>query len=123
GGVVFGPKPRDYSKKVNKTVKRLAFRKALSERIRTGDVLIVDNFAIKDGKTKQFIAALKAITEEPKTLVVSMTFDELTQRAARNVPGSLLATAANVNTEQLLLYRKIVITPDALAHFAERITK
>src|SRR4029453_5105129 len=62
GGVVFGPHPRDYSKKVSKTVKRIALRKALSERIKGGDVLVVDTFAVKEPKTKQFLAALSAIT-------------------------------------------------------------
>src|SRR3954467_1897545 len=54
GGVVFGPKPRDYSKKVSKTVRRLAFQKALTERINAGDVLTLDTFALKEAKTKSF---------------------------------------------------------------------
>src|SRR6187200_360636 len=70
GGVVFGPKPRDYSKKISKTTKRIALRKALSERIKAGDVFIVDEFAVKEPKTKQFVATIGKITEEPKTLVV-----------------------------------------------------
>src|SRR5881398_2846159 len=57
GGVVFGPHPRDYSKKVAKSVKRIALRKALSERIKGGDVFIVDAFAVKEPKTKSFIAS------------------------------------------------------------------
>src|SRR5579871_5197530 len=57
GGVVFGPHPRDYSKKVAKSVKKLALRKALSERIKAGDVFIIDEFAVKEAKTKQFVAA------------------------------------------------------------------
>src|SRR5436189_1775012 len=68
GGVVFGPHPRDYSKKVSKSVKRIALRKALSERIKAGDVFIVDTFAVEKPKTKQFIATLGKITDEPKTL-------------------------------------------------------
>src|SRR3954468_14595356 len=55
GGVVFGPKPRDYSKKVSKTVRRLAFQKALTERINAGDVLTIDAFAVKEAKTKSFL--------------------------------------------------------------------
>src|SRR6187200_661996 len=55
GGVAFGPKPRDYSKKVPKTVRRLALRKALSERIKAGDILMVDNFGVKEAKTRQFV--------------------------------------------------------------------
>src|SRR5437762_1615290 len=56
GGVVFGPKPRDYSKKVSKTIRRLALQKALSERIKAGDVLTVDQFAVAESKTKSFVA-------------------------------------------------------------------
>src|SRR6266480_5722233 len=59
GGVVFGPKPRDYSKKVSKSVRRLAFQKALSERINAGDVLTIDKFVVPEMKTKLFLAFLK----------------------------------------------------------------
>jgi large subunit ribosomal protein L4 len=121
GGVVFGPHPRDYSKKVAKGVKRIALRKALSERIKGGDVLIVDSFAVTEPKTKKFIAVLSAVTEEPKTLVVSAAFDDTTYLAARNVQPTLLITASEVNTEQLLNFRKIVITSDGLAQIADRL--
>ena len=123
GGVVFGPHPRDYSKKVAKSVKRIALRKALSERIKGGDVLVIDTFAVDKPKPKQFAAALAKITDEPKTLVVSAAFDATTYLAARNVQPTLLITAAEVNTEQLLNYRKIVITNDGLAQIADRLAK
>jgi large subunit ribosomal protein L4 len=123
GGVVFGPHPRDYSKKVAKGVKRIALRKALSERIKAGDVFIVDSFSIDKPKTKQFAAALAKITDEPKTLVVSAAFDDNTYLAARNVQPTLLITASEVNTEQLLNFRKIVITNDGLAQIADRLAK
>ena len=123
GGVAFGPKPRDYSKKVTKSVKRVALRKALSERIKAGDILMVDTFTVKQPKTKQFVAALKAVTPEVKVLVVGKAFDENTYLAARNVQPAQLVTSAEVNTEQLLAYRKIVLTPEALAQIAERIAK
>lgn len=123
GGVVFGPHPRDYSKKVSKTNKRIALRKALSERIKSGDVFITDEFAVKEPKTKQFIAAIGKITDEPKTLVVAAAFDKTTYLAARNVQPTLLITASEVNTEQLLNFRKIVITNDGLAQIADRLAK
>src|SRR6476619_221344 len=63
GGVVFGPKPRDYSKKISKSVRRLAFQKALSQRIKAGDVLTVDKFAVPELKTKSFLALLKKQTD------------------------------------------------------------
>src|SRR6185436_16548686 len=74
GGVVFGPKPRDYSKKVSKTVRRLAFLKALSERINAGDVLTIDAFAVKELKTKSFLDLLKKQTDAKKVLILSDSF-------------------------------------------------
>jgi large subunit ribosomal protein L4 len=123
GGVVFGPHPHDYSKKVSKGNKRIALRKALSERIRSGDVLIVEAFAVSEPKTKLFVTILNAITDEPKTLVISSIFDQTTYLAARNVQPTLLMTASEVNTEQLLNFRKIVFTSDGLAVIAQRLAK
>src|ERR1051325_2474238 len=113
GGVVFGPKPRDYSKKVSKSVRRLAFRKALSERIKAGDVLTIDKFVVPELKTKSFVALLKKQTDARKGLLVSDSFDENTFRSARNVKPVMLATASDVNTEQLLAFDKIVVTQAA----------
>ncbi len=120
GGVVFGPKPRDYSKKVSKTVRRLAFQKALTERINAGDVLTIDAFAVKEAKTKNFLSLLKEQTDAKKVLLISDSFDENTYRAARNVQPVLLATATDVNTEQLLAFDKIIVTGKALEQLAER---
>src|SRR3981081_3589741 len=121
GGVVYGPKPRDYSKKVSKNVKRLAFLKALSSRIIAGDVLIADEIKVTQPKTKEFISFLKNFTDASKVLVISSTFDETTYKAARNVEPVLLNTASEVNTEQLLAFNKIIVTNEALAKLAERL--
>ena len=120
GGVVFGPIPRDYSKKVSKTLRRLAFRKALSERIAAGDVLTIDKFAVTEIKTKSFVDLVKKATDARKVLIVSDSFDEKTQKSARNVKPVRLATASDVNTEQLLAFEKILVTPKALEKLAER---
>src|SRR3954469_14508399 len=120
GGVVFGPKPRDYSKKVSKTVRRLAFQKALSARINAGDVLTIDGFAVKELKTKAFVEMLKKQTDARKVLVLSDAFDDTTYKSARNVKPVLLATANDVNTEQLLAFDKILVTSSALTKLAER---
>src|SRR5277367_3661870 len=61
GGVVFGPKPRDFTKKISRSTRQLALRKALSERLKAGDVLIVDDIKLTAGKTKEFVAVLKAL--------------------------------------------------------------
>jgi large subunit ribosomal protein L4 len=122
GGVAHGPKPRDYSKNTPKRVKKLAFRKALSARILEGDVLVVETFAVKEAKTKQFVALIADTAKEArKTLVVSQ-FDDATYKAARNVQTSLLTTASDVNTEQLLAYDKIIVTRDAVTKLAERLS-
>lgn len=122
GGVVFGPKPRDYSKKVPKQVKRIALRKALSEKIKAGDVFVVDAFQVTEPKTKNFVQMVKDITPETKTLIVSSTFDDNTYLAARNVQPTLLMTAAQVNTEHFLNFRKIIVTNDALSELAGRMS-
>jgi large subunit ribosomal protein L4 len=120
GGVVFGPKPRDYSKKVSKSVRRLAFQKALSERIRAGDVLTIDKFAVPEVKTKSFMSMLKKQTDARKILLISDSFDQNTYRSARNVRPVQLATASDVNTEQLLAFEKILVTHKGLEKLAER---
>ena len=123
GGVVFGPHPRDYSKKVPKQVRTLALRKALSARIVAGDVLVVDTFIVAEPKTKQFVDLVKTNAAEEKVLVIAAAFDENTYKAARNVRPAQLVTAREVNTEQLLAYRKIIVTSDALPQLAERTAK
>jgi large subunit ribosomal protein L4 len=123
GGVVFGPHPRDYSKTVPKQVRKLALRKALSARIVAGDVLVVESFSVAEPKTKQFVNLIKANVAEEKVLVIGATFDENTYKAARNVRPTQLVTAREVNTEQLLAYRKIIVTSDALPQLAERTSK
>ncbi len=120
GGVVFGPKPRDYSKKISKSVRRLAFQKALSERISAGDVLTIDSFAVKELKTKAFVSLVKKQTDAKKVLLISDSFDENTYKSARNVKPVKLATASDVNAEQLLSFDKIIVTQKALEHLAER---
>lgn len=123
GGVAHGPRPRDYTKNVPKQVKKLAFRKALSARILAGDVLVVDGFTVAEPKTKQFVSLIADSAKDArKTLVVGAQFDDNTFKAARNVQTSLLATANEVNTEQLLAFDKIIVTRDAVAKLAERLS-
>lgn len=122
GGVVFGPRPRDYSKNVPKKVKVLAFRKALSERILAGDVLTVDTFAVSEAKTKSFLTLVASnVKDAKKILVVGNSFDEKTYLAGRNVKNTLLARAADLNTEQLLAFDKIILTKEALSTLSERL--
>jgi large subunit ribosomal protein L4 len=120
GGIVFGPRPRDYSKQVNRKTKRLAFAAALSDRIGSGDVLAVDDLKIDDGKTKSFVSRIKEIAGTEKVLVVSSSFTDNTYLAARNVAVSKLSTALDVNTEEILAYDKVVLTESAMQTLSKR---
>ena len=121
GGVVFGPKPRDYSKKTSKSMRKLAFQKALSERIKAGDVLTIDKFAVAEIKTKAFVDLVRKQTDARKVLLISDSFDEKTSLSARNVKPVRLATSSEVNAEQLLAFDKIVVTQKGLEQLAARI--
>jgi len=120
GGVVFGPRPRDYSKKVPKSVRKLALRRALGDLVRADKVKTVDSFSIADGKTKSFVKEVSAIAEPKKVLIISNSFDESTYLAARNVAWAQLVTGADVNVEQLLLHKTVIVVGDALQTLAHR---
>lgn len=120
GGVVFGPRPCDYSKKVNKSTRKLALRRVLGDIISGGKVVTVPSFSIEDGKTKSFVAAVAGIAEGKKILIISDCFDEMTKRAGRNVAEVLLMSAAEVNVEQLLDARKVIIVESAMETIANR---
>src|ERR1043165_3525958 len=85
GGVVFGPKPRDFAKKVNSRTKQLALRKALSERLKSGDVVVVDEIKLGSPKTKDFVGVLSALDLKGTALIVSDETDKNLTLAARNV--------------------------------------
>ncbi len=120
GGVVFGPRPRDYSKKVNKSTRKLALRRVLGDVIAGGKVSTVADFAIADGKTKSFVAAVAELSTAKKILIISQNFDEITYRSARNVANVRLMTASEVNVEQLLGAHAIILVESALETIATR---
>jgi large subunit ribosomal protein L4 len=121
GGVVFGPRNTTvWAKKIPKSTKKLALRAALTARIMDGEVLTIGNFAVTDGKTKSFIAAVNDISTAKNVLVIGTGFDELTFRAGRNVQNVQLISADDVNAEHLLRYRSVVVTGAALETLAKR---
>jgi len=122
GGVVHGPKPRDFSKKVNKKVAKLSLRKAMSERLKAGDIMIVDDFKLATPKTKEFVGVLRSLgVDGNTTLVVIGSADAGVERASRNVLGVGLATETSVNTYELLRYDKLVFTKEAFAQVEARL--
>ena len=120
GGVVFGPRPRDYSKKVTKTVRKLALRRTLGDLVRAEKIVTVPAFSIADGKTKSFLAALDALVKPGKILVVGNSFDDTTYLAARNVAYVQLVTGSDVNIEQMLLANTVILVGDAVQTLAAR---
>lgn len=119
GGVVWGPKPRDYSKKVNWKVKQLALRTALAARIHDGDVLLADQMQVNDGKTKSFLKLLGSITDAQKVAVIGH-FDNQTLLSARNLHSVFMIRSEDVNAEHLLNCQKVILTPHALEILAQR---
>ena len=101
GGVVFAPKPRDFSKRTNKFARRLALLSALSEKIRTNEVTVIDNIELKDAKTKEVVAVLKALGLDKTTLIVTADKDELVLRAAGNLEKVEVTTADLINVYEV----------------------
>ena len=108
GGVAHGPKPRDYSQKINRKVAQLAYTRALSERIAAGDVVVVEKFDFAEPKTKLMTALLKKVGVERSALVVVDQHDESVMLSGRNLPNAAVVRAAEVDVYGLLLFRTIV---------------
>ncbi len=123
GGVVFGPKPRDFTKKVSKTTRQLALRKALTERLNAGDVIVVDDFKLATPKTKDFVGVLAGLEVKKTTLIVTDTANQNLERASRNVENVEVTTSDFVNTYQLLRSDKLVFTRGAFQKLEERLQK
>jgi large subunit ribosomal protein L4 len=125
GGVVFGPHPRKYTKKTNKTVKQLALRKAISSRVNAGEVYLIDPISLAKPKTKDLVAKLKDGGLDAKTtaLLVIEAPDQNLYLASRNHPHLITVTGDLVNAEQLLLCDKIFITEGALGKLSARLQK
>lgn len=122
GAVVFGPKPRDYSVKVNKKVTKLAFSRALSDRIVEGAVKVVDKFDLSAPKTKELAGVLKALGLDGKpVLVVTGDFDEKVFLAGRNLPRVEIEEASEVNVYQLVRYPVIVADEAGMRVLQERL--
>jgi large subunit ribosomal protein L4 len=123
GGVVFGPKPRDFTKKISRSTRQLALRKALSERLKAGDVLVVEDLKLTSPKTKEFISVLAALELTGTTLVVSHGVDKNLLLASRNVTGVELTTADSLNTYDVLRSDKVVFTRGAFETIEQRLSK
>lgn len=122
GGVVFGPKPRDFTKKVNKKVRAVALRKALSERLKAGDVVVVDDFKLETHKTKEFLGLLGSLKLDARTILLVSGENKNLQLGSRNVPNVTLTSGERLNTYEALLCDKLIFTKAALEKVALRLS-
>ena len=122
GGVVFGPRPRDFSKKINSKVKALAFSRALFDRASAGEIAVIEAFATTNKKTKAVNQVVGRIAPKGKILLVDAPFTAETTRAARNIERVSLQEAAKLNTLDLAQYKKIIVSSKALEAIIARVT-
>ena len=121
GGVVFGPKPRDYSKKINAKVKALAFSRALFDRASVGDIDVIERFEPSAKKTKEVNVIIGRIAPKGKILVVDAPFTAEAAHATRNIQRVSLQDASKLNTLDLAQYKKIIVSSAALETIIARV--
>lgn len=119
GGIVFAPKPRDYSYTLNKKVKRLAMKSALSSKARDNELIVLDAITTDAYKTKTIAEMLKAVGSERKALIVLDTVDEKVIASARNIPGVKTAQVNTLNVHDILNADKFIVVKDAVAKIEE----
>ena len=119
GGVVFAPKPRDYSYKLTKKVKRLAMRSVLSSKVKESEIIVVDKLAFDEPKTKDMIAFLEAVKAAKKALIVMEDKNYATQKSATNLQGVKTIRVEELNVYDILNYTSFIVTKDAVTKIEE----
>ena len=119
GGIVFAPKPRSYSYVLNKKVKRLAMKSALSAKAAAGEIIVIDSIKMDSIKTKDFRALLNAVKADGKSLVVTPAKDEIVVKSARNIPGVETSMANLINVYDILKAKYLVLDKEALTVIEE----
>ena len=119
GGIVFAPKPRDYSYTLNKKTRRLALKSVLSAKAAEANVVVIDSIKMESVKTKDFAAFLKAVGCDTKTLVVTAEADMNVVKSGRNIPGCEITFANLINVYDVVNATKLVVDKAALAKIVE----
>jgi large subunit ribosomal protein L4 len=119
GGVAFGPKPRDYSYRLPRKVRRLAMKSALSSKVLENNIIVVDELNFDEPKTKQMVATLQALNSDKKTLIVTADGNSNVIKSARNIPGVKPLRVDLINVYDLLNYDTLLITRDAVNRVEE----
>lgn len=119
GGVVFAKKPRDFSQKINKNMKKSAFYSALSEKIRQNEVVVLDKFALAEGKTKLVAEVVENLKLNGTAMFVTDEYDEIALRASKNIPTVSLAEVRQLNVYDIVATKNVVITKAAIKKIEE----
>ena len=119
GGIVFAPKPRDYSYRLNKKMRRLALKSALSAKAQAEEIVVIDAIKMEEIKTKTFKSFLNAVKVERKALIVTAEADELVVKSARNIEGVKTTFANLINVYDILNANQLVLDKAALAKIEE----
>ena len=119
GGIALGPKPRDYSYSLNKKEKRLGMKSALSVKVADENMVVVDNIAMDEFKTKTIVDMLKALNVEGKALIVTAEADTKVVKSANNIPGVKTATVNTLCVYDILNYDKFIVSSDAVKKIEE----
>jgi large subunit ribosomal protein L4 len=119
GGIALGPKPRDYSYAINKKVRRLAIKSALSSKVLAGEIIVLDTINLSEIKTKRVIDLLAAVGSDKKALIVTAAVDSTLIKSARNIPGVKTSIVGSLNVYDLLNYDKFIVAADAVAAIEE----
>lgn len=119
GGVVFAPKPRSYRTSVNKKIKQLAMRSALSAKLADNEMIFLDNIEVSEVKTKTIAEMLKNLNVTEKALIVLSENNEKVYLSARNIPGVAVSYVGMVNVYELVKYKKIIMVKDAAEKLGE----
>ena len=119
GGVVFAPKPRDYSYKLNKKVKRLAIKSALSSKVQNKEFIVIDEIKLENYRTKSIVAMLKAFGADRKVLIVTPSLDNFVFKSASNIHGVETAVADSINVYDVLNCDQFIISKEAVTMLTE----
>ena len=119
GGIIFGPKPRDYSYTLPKKVRRLAMKSALSAKVASGDLIVLDSLELSEIKTQRMIQILGNIGATTSTLLVTGTRNEIIEKSARNIIGVKTALVNTINVFDILKFDKFVVTQEAVLKVQE----
>jgi large subunit ribosomal protein L4 len=118
GGIVFAPKPRDYRVSVPKSMRRVAFKSALSSKVAENEMIVIDSLEFDTPKTKAMLEVLSAFGAK-KTLIVVAESNENIYKSARNIPGVQVSPVNNLNVYDILKYEKFIVTKDAVSKIEE----